>query len=389
MATYRGVARATDIEVEAQAAAAKETIVLRSRRAPLHVRLSDGPRRTDRQAPRRMQVLLSDAEGMVHATIPAGYMTDAKGATSSKVTYRLDGDVLRVGADRRWVADSDREFPVRVDPTVLTPKKMKASTAMTVYSGGAYNGASDFEVGGASNRRTYLKWDVSSLTNHRIFGANLSVVNYDSTSCTPREVAVHDVTDGWSLNPSGYSLANAPSLGRKLDSARFAYGYVPYNSSTSPCRPQGSLFELGASGRNTVQGWVNGGGNNGLAITAPGGAWKKFAGPSTANAPTLYVTHTPYDAKYKIANPTPSPIVMQNRSISLKVTVTNESTPWRRQPTTTQLSYQVFNSQGQGLRRSRTASTPAPCRPWRVAPPPRSPRPSRQFVPACTSSTLP
>ena len=360
VATYRGVARATDLEIEAQAAAAKETIVLRTRRAPrsfdfrldldgLTARLQDG------------QVLLSDAEGMVHATIPAGYMVDAEGATSDKVTYGLEGDVLRVGVDRAWLNASGRAFPVRVDPTVLTPKKMKASTAMTVYSGGAYNGASDFEIGGASDRRTYLKWDVSSLSNETIFGANLSVVNYDASSCTPREVAVHNVTDSWSLNPSGYSLANAPSLGRKLDSARFAYGYVPYNSSTSPCRPQGSLFELGVPGRNIVQDWVNGKGNNGLAITAPSGAWKKFAGPSTANAPTLYVTHTPYNATYKIANPTPSPIVMQNQNGGIKVTVTNKSAmAWTAGDYS--LRYRVFDGKGKsysGLSSFNAATMPA------------------------------
>lgn len=341
-ATYREIARDTDLEIEAQAAAAKETIVLRSSDAPasfdfrldldgLSAQLRDG------------HVLLTDAEGAVHAVIPSGYMTDAAGATSSAVDYRLDGDVLRVSVDGSWLADSGRQFPVRVDPSVLTPKKMKASTAMTVYGGGAYNGASDLEVGGSSNARTYLKWDVSAIANHKIFGANLSVVNYQANSCSPRAVAVHEVVDSWSLTPASYSLANAPSLGRKLDSTDFAYGYVGYGDSSSSCPVQASLFELGVGGRDIVQSWANGGANRGLALTGSG--WKKFAGPSTANAPTLYVTHSPYDARYKIANPTPNPIVMQNQNGGVTVTVTNKSAyAWAAGDYS--LRYRVFDGKG-------------------------------------------
>lgn len=347
VATYRSVAPNTDLEIEALAAGAKETIVLRSAQAPrtfdfklqlngLSARLEDG------------QVLLTDEAGTVHATIPSGNMTDAAGATSTVVRYELSADdVLRLVVDDSWLSDPAREFPVQVDPTVLTPKKMPAAMAMTVDTGGAYNGSSEFEVGGASSNRTYLKWDVSSLANHTIFGANLSMVNFKALSCTPGIVNISNVLDSWTLNPSSYSLANAPSLGRKLDSSSFAYGYVPDESATSsPCPVQGSLFELGAAGRNIVQGWVNGEGNQGLAVTSgAGGAWKKFTGPSTANPPTLYVTHSAYNAKYRISDPTPSPIVMQDQNGEIDVTVTNKSAmAWGAGEYS--LRYRVFNSKG-------------------------------------------
>ncbi|NHA00303.1 hypothetical protein G5V59_09805 [Nocardioides sp. W3-2-3] len=123
VATYRDVLRDTDVQIQAQAAGAKETIVLRSARAPrvfdfdLHLngltaRLADG------------QVNLEDADGAVVATIPSGYATDAAGVTSTAVDYRLVGDdVLRVSVDADWLAAPERAYPVQVDPTVLTPKQ--------------------------------------------------------------------------------------------------------------------------------------------------------------------------------------------------------------------------------------------------------------------------
>ncbi len=343
LATYRDVLRDTDIEVEAQAAAAKETVVLRTAKAPsrfdfdLHLDgltpvLADG------------QVRLEDAEGEVRATIPSGYAVDAAGVSTADVTYQLLGSTLRVSVDTAWLDDPARIFPVRVDPSVLTPKQLKASAGMTIKRGDAYNALEEFEVGGADDARTYLRWDLSALANHTIYGANLSLVNFFSRSCTPREVAINEVTENWSVSPASYNLGNAPTLGKRLDATSFAYGHVELGASTSACPVQGSLFELGVKGRDIVQGWANGGVNKGLAVTGTG--WKQFVGPTAkANQPTLYVTHSPYNAAYKISNPTPSPIVMQNQDGKIRVTVTNKSAfAWPADSYS--LRYRVFDGKG-------------------------------------------
>lgn len=360
VATYREVLRDTDVEIQALPAAVKETVVLHSPRAPrtfgfdlrldgLTASLVDG------------QVRLEDADGTLRATIPAGYAIDASGVTTTGVTYRLVGeDVLQVSVDAAWLTDPARTFPVRVDPSVLTPKQLKASSALTIKRGGAYNGSADFEVGGADDARTYLRWDLSALSNHTIYGANLSLVNYKVNSCTPREVVVSEVTENWSVSPSSYNLGNAPTLGKRLDATSFAYGYVPFGASSSPCPVQGSLFELGVKGRDLVQGWANGGTNKGLAVTGTG--WKQFVGPTAeANRPTLYVTHSPYNAAYKITNPTPNPIVMQNANGAIKVTVTNKSAfAWNAGEYS--LRYRVFDGKGKSyaaLPSFNAASMPA------------------------------
>ena len=67
-------------------------------------------------------ISLTDSEGDVRYTIPAPFMEDYIGATSTAVTYTLTptigGTILTVEADADWINHEDREFPVSIDPTL-------------------------------------------------------------------------------------------------------------------------------------------------------------------------------------------------------------------------------------------------------------------------------
>lgn len=67
-------------------------------------------------------ISLTDSEGDVCYTIPAPFMEDYIGATSTGVTYTLTptigGTILTVEADADWINHEDREFPVSIDPTL-------------------------------------------------------------------------------------------------------------------------------------------------------------------------------------------------------------------------------------------------------------------------------
>jgi hypothetical protein len=190
------------------------------------------------------------------------------------------------------------------------------------------SGSSELLVGnvGGSNSASYVKFAglVGQLTNHTIFGAQLQVVNYDAPSCKARPVTVHPVTQAWT-STSSFAYPG-PSFGAALGSSSFAYGFIPLGQSSSACPAKASLIDLGAAGRKLVQGWVDGQPNNGLSLRASvtdSLAWKRLAGTGTANAPRLYITHSPYNAAYKIPNPVPNPPVLQNQNGVVKVTVTN------------------------------------------------------------------
>ena len=75
-------------------------------------------------------VLLQDADGNAVYSIPAPYMEDANGVSSTNVFYSLrdteDGVILTVSADAAWMEQA--EFPVTIDPTLV-----KAVCQSSVY----------------------------------------------------------------------------------------------------------------------------------------------------------------------------------------------------------------------------------------------------------------
>lgn len=359
---YEKVLPGTDLWLDSQAGGVKETLVLRSADAPssfvfplslsgLTARAGEGT------------IVLADDEGRTKAVIPAGFMEDAKGAVSHAVRYELlqqgGGQALKVTADATWLADPARAFPVRIDPSVDTTA---ASTSMYVRSGGSsVVGSSELQVGKGPSGATYSFLGFpgldEELRRHRIFGAQLQIVNFDSASCKPRSVSVHPVTESWTAG-TGTSYPG-PAVGGSLASKSFAYGYIGFGQSQSACPAAGELFDLGKGGRDLVQRWVDGTQpNHGLSLRASASdslAFKKLTGHSTANPPKLFVTHSPYSAAYSFPKPVPDPPVLQNQAGKVKVTVTNKGAEtWT--PGTYYLAYRAFNSKGKLVTQQRAAN---------------------------------
>lgn len=126
--TYAGVRSQVDLELTVVPDGVKEDIVLHSPAAPdrfvfeldlegLTAGLNDAG-----------DVVYTDAAGKVRAVTPHGFMADAtwvpgtnQGARSEAVRYELSKmagtTLLTVVADRAWLDDPARSYPVRVDPT--------------------------------------------------------------------------------------------------------------------------------------------------------------------------------------------------------------------------------------------------------------------------------
>jgi RHS repeat-associated protein len=304
----------------------KETLVLGGPDAPASYVF---PLRLKGLTPRLVdgQVAFLDASGVRRAVIPAGTMVDAHGAASNGVRFQLSGNALELSVDTAWLRDPARAFPVSVDPTVQLPVNSgTADSSLSVSGGGSSGGSSSggqqFEVG--SNSAGYIKFGdlVNRLQYHTIFGAQLWTVNYDADSCNPRPVTVHPVTEAW--DSSTQKAFPGPAVGDSLASKSFAHGYIAFGQPASACPRAGELFNLGAGGRDLVQRWVNGDQPNyGLSLRGTGA--KKFTGPATANPPKLFVTHSQYNALYKLTDPRPNPPVLQNQDGKVKITVTNKS----------------------------------------------------------------
>ncbi|WP_166665506.1 polymorphic toxin-type HINT domain-containing protein [Kribbella caucasensis] len=326
---YSGFAPGADLELTVEPGGIKETVVLRSKASarsyvfPLHLQGLKAELRGQ-------DIALIDAQGNEKASIPAGFMVDGKSATSSGVNYSLidspTGQALRVELDNRWLDDPARAYPVRVDPTV---KEVKFTEALTVRDSGSYLGTSDFMVGRRAGNRSaaYLRFVMpTELRYHTVYGAQLQVNSYSAPSCTPRPVTVYPVTASWTASTS--LTYPGPTVGAALTSKSFAQGFIASGSTTTKCKPVPTSFNLGAAGAALVQRWVDdAAANKGLSLRAPvtdDSSWKEFAGVGTENPPKLFITHTPYNAKYTITG-APNPPVLQNQDGKVKITVKNLS----------------------------------------------------------------
>ncbi|CCH28448.1 RHS repeat-associated core domain-containing protein [Actinosynnema sp. NPDC047251] len=358
--TYRDVQSTVDVKLESTAGGVKETLVLNTPGSPtsfvfpltlkgLTPRIADN------------QVVLADASGTTRAVIPPGDMVDADNNRSTAVTYRLitrdNRPALQVDLDQNWLKSA--KFPVAVDPTVQLPVEgANADSSMYVNGSSSSPGGTTLLVG--DNAASYLKFGglVDKLRHHTIFGAQLWLVNYDSDSCKPREVRVHPVTGGWTSGGS-YSYPG-PAVGGELASRSFAHGHIAFGDSSSKCPTAGELVNLGTGGRDLVQKWVDGTqANDGISLRAGGSlSGKKFTGPATANPPKLFVTHSPYNATYALADPVPDPPVLQNQDGKVKIAVTNKSAAnWA--PGDYYLAYRAYNAKtGASVTQQRSANLP-------------------------------
>ncbi|MCE7006676.1 DUF6531 domain-containing protein [Kibdelosporangium philippinense] len=359
--SYSDVFRDADLRVDFAAGAAKEWFILKSPNAPhswefaldlkgLQAKVVDG------------QIVFTDNSGAVVLRVPAGYMLDStrqdsgEPATSYGVKYSLgqrDGrPVLRVELDSAWLRDPARVYPVRVDPTIV--RDFTTTGTMIVENGQQIRNSDELRIGRSGGRTasSFLRFGGigTSLRDNRIFGVQLQLTNFWSGSCVPRPMSVHRVTADW--GPSG-----APPTGPAIGGGVFSHGYMAPLATRSNCPTAHELIDLGAEGRNLVQQWASGGANYGLALQAPTdpAAWKRFSGHNTSNPPRLYITHSPYNAEYRIDRATPEPPVTRATSGKVKITVTNRSAQaWGRNDFV--LGYRVFDQNGQ-LKETQVAAT--------------------------------
>lgn len=358
--TYPGVLPGVDLKLESKPGGVKETLVLAGPDAPTEYLF---PLKLKGVTPSVVdgQVVFSDASGAARAVIPPGDMVDAKSVRSTGVSYRLvtsgGAPALQLTVDGGWLRDPNRAFPVAVDPTVQLPVAGEAAdSSMYVSGGGSSAGGRDFAVGPSA--AAYIRFGslVDRLRHHTIFGAQLWVVNFEAESCNPRQVSVHPVTGSW-VSDGSYSYPG-PAVGGALASKSFAHGYIAFGHSSSACPRAGELFDLGSGGRDLVQRWVDGEQpNHGLSLRGTGA--KRFTGPDTANPPKLYVTHSPYNATYKLADPVPKPPVLQNQDGKVKITVTNRSaSAWA--PGDYYLAYRAYKAEtGASVTQQRAANLPS------------------------------
>ncbi|SDJ72408.1 intein N-terminal splicing region/RHS repeat-associated core domain-containing protein [Actinopolyspora mzabensis] len=366
--TYPDIRPRADLNLRATAVGIKETIRLKSADAPT---VWDFPMNVGDLTPELHEgsVLLKDSEGEVRHVIPPGYMVDSnihprsgEGVRSDGVKYEIVGDaeqpVLRVSVDEEWLADPERVFPVKVDPSVVGKDTDGTTYVQSPYDSD-YSGEPNMSVGtyngGGNKAAAFLKFDSisSELAGNYVLGARLRMFETWSYSCDPRPVRVHEVTQPWSVQ--GSKSYPGPATGAEIARKSFAHGY------NDSCGSQWVDIPLGNAGRDLVHGWTHGEPNHGLALRASetdSKGWKKFASAASANPPYLEVTYTPYWADYELGGM--SPVVTTSDDGRMSVTVTNRGRDTWTPDNDYKLGYRLWDAEGNELPRTSTAWTDMP-----------------------------
>ncbi|WP_344667475.1 LamG-like jellyroll fold domain-containing protein [Catenulispora yoronensis] len=349
-ATFAGVFPQTDITVTAGASSLKETLVLRSRGAgnswtfPIHaVGLTptidaDG------------SVAFTDASGTIRALVPPGTMQDSAKTPTAKsystaVTYSLvtldGGTALRVTADRAWLDDPARVFPVSVDPTINAPVNATSATYVDNFSNKNHSSNSTMMVGNDGTGKTYNSFLAfsnlaSSLQNAWVTSAALHLYQTSAVSATP--VVASPITSSW--NVATLAAWPGPSLGGPIGN----YGATGQGWISLALTPD---FLNGCTHGQSVS-------SCGIGLTAETAdtqGFKIFASVTgSQNLPWLDINYTPYSATYVDATPVViDPPITNVQSGAVTVTVTNHGSATWSPTSGDRLGYHVYDHNGADL----------------------------------------
>ena len=298
--TYAGVRKDTNLRLTSRPGGLKEDLILASVAAPDRFVFPLGLKGLTASIDKLGDVVYRDEAGTVRARTPHGFMTDSKidprsgdPAISYGVDYALiphgkAGVALEVRANRAWINDPARQFPIYLDPTTAIATGSDDTFVMsgvpadnsgsTELRAGTYNG-------GANVARSFLHFNgVNPALNGKIINsAELHIQETWSYSCSPRLINVYRSTGGWIGNQMQY-FPGAAYDPNPIGQANVAKGW----SASCPA----GLVTMGVT--SAVATWAATPSTNlGLVLAAPNEgdsfAWKKFSSFETGAPPALHV----------------------------------------------------------------------------------------------------
>ncbi|MFY1651162.1 LamG-like jellyroll fold domain-containing protein [Solwaraspora sp. WMMB762] len=313
-ATYRDILPDTDLELITFDAGLKETLVLHSPQAPSTWTF---PLDLTGLTPRLTAegwVELVDADGDARVWFPRGFMEDSNvdphsgaPAQSPDVDFELvdqpgGGQALKVTADRAWLDDPARVYPVRVDPTATTGTTgdvyVDSDNQTTNHNGdnlpvGTYDG-------GGVKARSFIhfdEFDDDGFIGKRITAAKLKLYLTWAYSCSEhRAFAVHRVNQAWTVANLSTASHPGPAISSSIGSLTVTDNY-PSCQNTSGDRSVGKWVTVPLNVA-TFNDWSTGGVNEGLALTASetdSNGWKRFTSANYgggAYKPYVELTYT-------------------------------------------------------------------------------------------------
>jgi RHS repeat-associated protein len=311
-ATYPKVLPETDLELVARADGVKETLVLASPRAASEWVFPLALRGLTARSTKGGSVELVDGAGKVAASIPAAFMQDSSmdtrtglPARSSAVSMELvevnGGSAVKLVADRAWLTDPARVYPVRVDPTVTAAADDDVYVDTDANTGPDAQNGDYLAVGvdsSGTKARSFLNFDIGDVVTDAlpsIANAWLDLYLSHQSSCTATRLRVNLVEEGWTVVDLASGSYPGPAIDTGIGSGVSADPGVAC-SNTAGDRSVGTWVTIDV--RQLVDHWSGGGENHGLVVRGDedsAAVWRLFTSAnygSGAFAPRLRIDTT-------------------------------------------------------------------------------------------------
>ena len=236
-------------------------------------------------------VELRNKRGECVYIISAPYMTDSKGKSSTEVSLKIDSFknsklTLTLSADKEWIEESGREFPVVIDPSFETGQEWQkvqctyvdSDNPNTAYGyGSAAGNVGNVYMGyyGSGNYRTYLKMNELPVlkSDDMLIAAKVNFAPNNTGFFYSMPIYAYEVLGDW--QQSTLTWNNQPSH----SSTAVDYMTV-YNGQPSNTWKQWDITSLAKK-------WYTGGNNYGVVFMPDESTSNQAAGFYSSNYPSV------------------------------------------------------------------------------------------------------
>ncbi|MGN1270222.1 MAG: RHS repeat-associated core domain-containing protein [Clostridia bacterium] len=215
-------------------------------------------------------IVYKNKEDNVKFTIKAPFMYDRKLEFSDKIEIKLKKQgkkyLLTLIPNKQWLEDSNRVYPVIIDPTIQTSLYVQDINDTFIYKNDTNNttrhNAHILRVGngGGNPSRSLIKFTLPTLNSgDQVIAAELSIKNYPDTSewnppTEERIFDVHRITSSWTASSANWSNTSSKYDTRVID-------YIKYKYDTSNPRKD-NRFDI----TTLVKDWYTTGNNYGVML---------------------------------------------------------------------------------------------------------------------------
>lgn len=222
------------------------------------------------------EIIALDEEKNIIFKIEKPFMIDSNNIINEKVHYLLnkydDAFILDLVLDDEWLQESNRQFPVFIDPTITNEGQNITFQDTYIYPGDSneirYNKAylkAGVEKVNGQNRvnRTLIKFSLPTIgTGSEIVYATLDLTSYPTYSSNPTErvATIHQITSDWDETTANWNNMN-DKFEAKVESIFFGHRSTIDNNTIIPAY---SYYDGNIT--NIVKKWYRNEPNYGLMI---------------------------------------------------------------------------------------------------------------------------